>query len=115
MKIYNEKGYVQISKDVFASLTGCVATQCFGVKGMATKNITNDLVLLLRGEQMAKGVKIEFDNNTVNIELHIVVKYGINIAAACQSIIGEVSFTVARLTGIKVGSVNIFVDSISAE
>ena len=115
MKIYNEKGFVQISKDVFAAITGGVATQCFGVKGMATKNITNDLVLLLRGEQMSKGVKVEFSGQTVNIELHIVVKYGINISVVCQSIINEVSFTVSRLTGVKVGSVVIFVDSIAAE
>ena len=115
MKLYNDRGTIEITPEVFASLTGCVAMGCFGVKGMAAKNKASGIVSLLRGDNMTKGVKVVFADNMVAIELHIIVKYGINISAVCQSIISEVSYNVERLTGVKVSGVNIFVDSISAE
>ena len=35
MRLQTEKGEIQISGEVFTTITGAVATGCFGVKGMA--------------------------------------------------------------------------------
>jgi len=44
-----------------------------------------------------------------------VVTYGVNIAVIVKSIMNKVSYTVEEATGLKVGSVNVFVDSMKTE
>ena len=56
MKLQSDKGEISISNDVFTSITGIAATNCYGVKGMALRSKTDGLVHLLRSESMSKGV-----------------------------------------------------------
>lgn len=51
----------------------------------------------------------------VNIDLHIAVEHGVNIATVCRSIIGEVRYHVERLTGVDVKNVDIYVESSKAD
>ena len=113
VKIQNERGHITISGAVFTILTGNAATNCFGVKGMTTRSVTDGLVHLLRNESMGKGVLVTFNSdNTITIELHIAVDQGINIPVICESIKDRVRYEVTKGTGIEVRRVEIFVDSI---
>lgn len=112
MKLQNEKGEIRISSDVFTTITGLAATNCYGVKGMAIRSATDGLVHLLRRESMAKGVKVSYnDDNTVSIELHIIVDNGVNLMAVCRSIMSEVKYVVVNATGVEVRNVDVCVDS----
>ena len=51
----------------------------------------------------------------VDIDLHIAVEHGVNIATVCRSIIGEVRYHVERLTGVDVKNVDVYVESIRAD
>ena len=114
MRFQNDKGEIQISSEVFTTITGAVATSCFGVKGMAARSKKDGLVHLLRREAMSKGVKVTYnEDGTVSIELHIIVENGVNIATVCRSIMGEVKYVVTKNTGVEVREVNVFVDSIT--
>ena len=107
-------GEIGISNAVFTTITGAAATNCFGVKGMAYRSMTDGIVHLLRPEAMSKGVKVTYnDDNTVSIELHIIVENGVNIATVCRSIMGEVKYVVSKNTGVEVRDVNVCVDSIT--
>ena len=66
MKIQNEQGIIQIDNDVFTTITGAVATSCFGVKGMAArskKDGTEDSAIDIVKKRYAKGeiTKEEFE------------------------------------------------------
>lgn len=113
MKLQNEMGEIRISADVFTAITGSAATNCYGVKGMAVRSKTDGLVHLLKRESMAKGVKVYYneEDNTVSIELHIIVENGVNLMAVCRSIMSEVRYVVSTTTGVKVASVDVCVDS----
>lgn len=114
VKVTTELGEIGISSAVFTTITGAAATNCFGVKGMAYRSMTDGIVHLLRPEAMSKGVKVVFnDDNTVSIELHIIVENGVNIATVCRSIMGEVKYVVTKNTGVAVREVNVCVDSIT--
>ena len=81
IKVRTDQGEITISSAVFTTITGAAATNCFGVKGMAYRSMTDGLVHLLRREAMSKGVKVTYnEDGTVSIELHIVVENGVNIA-----------------------------------
>ena len=114
IKVPTENGEITISDAVFTTITGAAATNCFGVKGMAQRSMTDGLVHLLRPESMSKGVKVTYnDDGTVSIELHIVVENGVNISAVCQAIIGQVRYLVTENTGAVVRGVNVCVDSMT--
>ena len=110
----SDQGEISVSSAVFSNITGMAATNCFGVKGMAYRSMTDGLVHLLRPEAMSKGVKVTYnDDNTVSIELHIMVDAGVNIATVCRAIMSEVKYVVTCNTGVEVRDVNVFVDSVS--
>ncbi|NLF34920.1 MAG: Asp23/Gls24 family envelope stress response protein [Clostridiales bacterium] len=112
MKLQTEKGEIRIGSNVFTTITGMAATNCFGVKGMAVRSKTDGLVHLLRRESMAKGVKVYYnDDATVSIELHIVVDNGVNLVAVGRSIMNEVRYIVSRNTGVEVKNVDVCIDS----
>ena len=112
MRIQNDKGEIQISSEVFTTITGAVATSCFGVKGMAARSKKDGLVHLLRSESMAKGVRVLIhEDDAVSIELHIIVDNGVNLTAVSDSIMSEVRYAVGRMTGAEVRAVDVYVDS----
>lgn len=116
MRLQNEKGEIQISSEVFTTITGAVATSCFGVKGMAARSKKDGLVHLLRSESMAKGVRVIFqEDDTVSIELHIIVDNGVNLAAVSNSIMSEVRYAVGRMTGAQVRAVDAYIDSMEID
>ena len=91
IKVPTENGEITISDAVFTTITGAAATNCFGVKGMAQRSMTDGLVHLLRPESMSNAVKATYnDHGPAPIELHIVVENGVNTATARRPIMGEV-------------------------
>jgi len=112
VRLHSERGYVHIARDVFTNLTGEAATNCFGVKGMTVRSMTDGLVHLLKTESMGKGVHVIYNtDNTISIDLHIAVDQGVNIPVVCESIMDEVRYKVTQGTGVDVKRIDIFVDS----
>ena len=117
IKLENSKGAIDISTEVFTNIVGDAATRCFGVKGMAGKSKESGLYQLLRRESMSKGVEVltNDDDDTISIKLHIVVEHGVNITTLSSSIMNEVSYKVTEATGVKVKSVDIYVDAMNID
>ena len=116
LKFHSEQGEISVSSAVFSNITGMAATNCFGVKGMAYRSMTDGLVHLLRKEAMSKGVRVTFhDDSSISIDLHIMVDKGVNIRAIGSSIVSEVRYFVTKSTGTEVRAVNVFVDSITTD
>ena len=108
----NEKGSVNVSTNVYTEIVGTAATNCFGVKGMAARSLTDGVYHVLRKESVSKGVKVQFhEDDTISIDLHIIVDHGVNLAAVGASIISEVRYVVHECTGTTVRGVNVFIDS----
>ncbi|MDD7772384.1 MAG: Asp23/Gls24 family envelope stress response protein [Faecousia sp.] len=112
VKVTTEQGKIVINSNVYTNIAGVAASNCFGVKGMAVRSMTDGLVHLLRKEAMSKGVLVTFnDDNSITIDLHIIVDNGVNLPAVASSIISEVRYVVTKTTNTRVKSVNVFVDS----
>ena len=106
----NEYGDIRIDNEVIARVAGLSAMECYGVVGMAAKNMKDGIAQLLKRESLTKGIQISTNsNNTVNIDLHIIVEYGTNIAAITETLISTIIYKVKEFIGIDVEKVNIFV------
>ncbi|MBQ7793909.1 MAG: Asp23/Gls24 family envelope stress response protein [Clostridia bacterium] len=108
----NELGDITISKNVIAKIAGAVATKRYGVVGMASRNTKDGLVSLLNTDNITKGVKVDSDENGISIVLHIIVEYGVNINAICDSIIHNVSYRIEKTLGTSVNKVTVQVESV---
>ena len=107
-----ENGSVNVSTNVYTDIAGTAASNCFGVKGMAARSVKDGLYHLLRKESASKGVRVEFhEDDTISIDLHIIVDNGVNLNAVGASIISEVRYVVAKCTGTEVRAVNVYIDS----
>lgn len=116
IRLHTDNGTIAVSSSVYTNIAGAAATSCFGVKGMAVRSMTDGLVHLLRREAMSKGVHVTFhEDNTISIDLHIIVDHGVNLAALSASIIAEVRYIVNTSTDTTVRAVNVFVDSITID
>ncbi len=108
----NENGSLAVSTSVYTEIVGTAASNCFGVKGMAARNLTDGVYHLLRKESAGKGVNVQFhEDDTISIDLHIIVDHDVNLRAVAASIISEVRYVVTKCTGTEVRAVNVYVDS----
>ena len=108
----NENGSVSISTSVYTEIVGTAAANCFGVKGMAARSLKDGVYHVLRKESASKGVYVHFhEDDTISIDLHIIVDNGVNLNAVGASIISEVRYVVTKCTGTEVRAVNVYVDS----
>ena len=112
MLIENEHGTINISNEALSSIVSIAANNCMGVHSMAHKNMGESIAGLLKLDARHKGISLEIKENVLNITLRIIVRHGINISAIGDSIISEVKYNVEQMAGIKVGRVDVFVDSI---
>lgn len=109
-----ELGTICVDSSVYTTIAGYAATNCFGVKGMAIRSVTDGLVHLLRREAMSKGVFVTInEDDSITIDLHIMVDRGVNLTAISEAIIKKVCYDVTSATSTKVQTVNVFVDSIN--
>ena len=108
----NKQGAVNVSTSVYTDIAGTAAINCLSVKGMVARSVSDGLYHLLRKESMSKGVQVEIHaDNTISIDLHIMVDNGVNLSAVGASIISEVRYVVAKCTGTEVRAVNVYIDS----
>ena len=111
IRMNTDAGQITVDSAVYTNIAGFAATNCFGVKGMAVRSMTDGLVHLLRKEAM-----VTFSpDNSISIDLHIMVDKSVNLSAIASSIISEVRYFVTKSTGTEVRAVNVFVDSISVD
>ena len=112
----NESGSVAVSTNVFVQIAGTAASNCFGVKGMAARSVKDGVYHLLRKESMSKGVRVEFHaDDTISVDLHIMVDSGVNLHAVGESIISRVRYEVAKYSGTEVRAVNVYIDSMMVD
>ena len=105
-------GNISIDQDVIAQYAGTVATECFGVVGMASMNVRDGLVRLLKKDNMTRGIQVILNNNKLTLNFHIVVSYGVSILAVADNLISSVKYKVEEFTGIEVEKMNIYVEGV---
>lgn len=114
-KLENEIGVITIDNEVIARIAGYAAMDCYGIVGMAAKNVKDDIVQLLKLESLTKGIHITVNENNINLDFHIIVEYGTNISAIAENIISTVKYRVEEFVGLKVLNVNIFVEGVRVD
>lgn len=108
-----ELGDILIDEAVIAKYAGATAVSSFGIVGMAAVSMTDGLVKLLKNESIAKGINVEIAaDNSITIDFHVIVSYGVSISAVCENLIESVKYKVEEFSGLKVSKINIYVEGV---
>lgn len=106
-------GTVSISEAYLSKLIGHEVTSCFGVVGMVAGTGKQKLFnLFTKEDSVDTGICVKGNTDSIDVELHIVVTYGMNINAIAESITEKVRYVVSEATGITVNKVIVKVDGI---
>ncbi len=87
-------GNISIDNEVVAQYAGTVATESFGVVGMAGVNMKDGIVSLLKKDHLTRGIAVAMKNNKLTSDFHIIVSYGVSIMAVADNLIGNVKYKV---------------------
>ena len=110
--INSELGSIVIDNSVIANIAGISAMESYGIVGMASKSATDGIFELLKFENLSKGIKVNTENNQINIELHVVLEYGVKFSVVGQNIIERVKFNIENLTGLTIDNIEVLVEGI---
>jgi uncharacterized alkaline shock family protein YloU len=101
-------GGIHISPNAIATIAYHATLESYGVVGLAPKNIADDIVKSITREPL-RGVSVDYDDEGINIEIHIIVEYGTRINSVAESVANTVRFHVEKALGLKVNNINVHV------
>ena len=111
-RINNDLGQITINEDVLLKVAGYAALECYGIVAMSSKRAKDGFVEWLGRENLTKGVRVNVTDGGIDIDLFIIVEYGISIVEVCNIIKSQVCYKIENMTGAKVRRVNISVEGI---
>lgn len=111
-ELQTKLGRIVISEEVLATIAGMAAVECYGLVGMAARNIKDGLVELLGRENISRGVEVTVRENEISVDLYIIVGYGVKISEVAHNVMEKVKYTIERITGLPVARVNINVQGV---
>ena len=109
--ITDEKGSIHISEDVITAITANAVSEADGIAGLSNTAGTG-LGERITGKTAAKGIRVRFEEACVAIDVSVLVRGGVSIAAAGEKLQKSVAAAVDSMTGLK-AEVNVHVAGIS--
>lgn len=110
----SDQGSVRISEDVIASIAAIAASETEGV-GNLYSGIGTNVAEFLGKKSLAKGVKVVFHGDLVEVEVSLLAQYGYNICEICKNVQSAVRSSIQSMTGMRTSAVNVNVGGVSFE
>jgi uncharacterized alkaline shock family protein YloU len=104
-------GQIDISPSTIATIATRSVHQCYGVVGMASKNLVDGIAHLLTRDAR-RGIEVSYDEDGIVIDVYVIVEYGTRIRIVAQSIQNTVKFHVEKALGTPVKAVNVYVQGL---
>lgn len=111
-RMNNALGSIVIDSTVIATYAGSVAVECFGIVGMASVNVKDGLVKLLKKENLERGINVHIEDNKITLDFHVIVAYGVSISAVSNNLLDNVKYKLEAFTGMEVEKINIYVEGV---
>ena len=108
----NALGTICIENEVIARIAGMTAMECYGIVGMAAKNVKDGFFQLLKVESLTKGIQVTVEDNRLFIDFHVIVEYDTNISAIADNMIRTVKYKLEQTLELEVVKINIFVEGV---
>ena len=104
-------GRIEVAPAAVASIANRAVRQCYGVVGMANRNLADGIARLLSKESR-QGIDVTIEGSDIVIDVYVVIEYGMRISAVANSVKNTVSFHIEQALGIPVKAVNVYVQGL---
>ena len=110
-----ELGNIHISEDVLALTAAAAGLEVEGVGSLAA-NLGSDIVELLAGRKnLSKGVRVSVADNSVTVDVSILVRYGSSVQETARAVQDAVALAIENTSGFAVAAVNVHVVGVTFE
>lgn len=104
-------GAIDISATTIITIASQAINQCYGVVGMASKNMVDGLARMLSRDSQ-RGLEVAIVDNEIVIDVYVIIQYGVNIKEVAGSIQRTVKFHVEQALDWPVQAVNVYVQGL---
>lgn len=109
-----ENGSINISEEVVSGIVKSVIADVDGVAGLSN-TAGGELAELIGIKNPGRGIKVQFVDGRMIIDVIITVKYGSNVVNVARSVQDSLYNTVLSTTGMEKAEVNVHVSGIAFE
>ena len=99
-------GRVSVSAKAIAQVVGHVTAESYGIVGMAGRRFPR----LPGRDRITDGIDVKAHDDGVEIDLHVVVEYGLKLAEVAATLRDRIVYEVKVQTGITVATVEVLID-----
>ena len=107
-------GRIEVYPSAVAAIAAHAAADCYGVMGMAGRGLRAGVAELLRRD-LHRGVDIREAEGGLEIDVYVIVNYGMRITEVAHNLQSAVRFEVEKATGVPVASVNVNVQGVQED
>ena len=111
---YSEiRGTVRIHENVIATIVRKMACSVKGVSKISGSSFVDNIAEMVGSKKIHdRSIVVEMGESSVSVEVSINLYYGVSLPQVASAVQEAISGEIARLTGLKVGRVNIVVREI---
>lgn len=110
----SELGKVEIAPEVIETIAGLAASEIEGVASMRG-NFASDVVERFGKVSHSKGVKVEISNTRTQIDVYLIIQYGVSIPKVAQQLQTNIRQSLKNMTALEVDEINVHVVGIQME
>ena len=107
-QLSTDLGRITIASGVVAQIVARTAERCYGVVGMGGRGPRGRLL----PRRVTQGIAVSATGDGIDLDLNVVVEYGLNLAEVAATIRSQVQYEVERLTGLRVTSVDVHIQDV---
>ena len=105
-------GKTTIAPEVLLNIARLTTLHVKGVSHMSPQHHVNEI--FQRG-QRSDGVRVQIHENTVTIDIYVVLNSGVNIRQVSREIQEDVARAITEMVGMEAGQINIHIEDIYFE
>ena len=103
----NSYGKISVTENSIALIVAHSTLDVYGVVDLAGNKFSDSVRDLFKKAYKPRGIKISTISDRINIDLDIILKYGVSINAVAESVRCVVKYNVEQFSGMLVDSINI--------
>jgi uncharacterized alkaline shock family protein YloU len=104
-------GTIHISPNALATIAYHATLTSYGVVDLAPKDLAEGIAASLTKEPV-HGIAVRYNGEEIDIDVHIVIEYGMRITSVATSVANAVRYQVEKALGMPVHHVNVHVQGL---
>ena len=105
-------GRIEVAPRAIASIVASTVGQSYGVVGMAPRSFREGVAQVLHQRDAHRGVDVRIGDNWIEVDLYIIVSYGMRIGEVARNVQDNVRYALERALGMPVARVNVRVQGL---